>query len=941
MEKITNITNKIIHPIKKSAEKSSFKADNAQVSNTELPSTYSVGASLVNKNVPMAYTKIGEMEIPGLKDKASVFKLANGQKVVIAPKKGPTMVKTAYNVGAVNETEDIRGMSHYIEHNLFNGSKDLAPKEYDTKLAELGGYTNADTNYTATNYYLKLQLVEEGFLEEAIRLNALQTQYPTFPQEQLDKEKEPVKSEIDVYKDIPDDITHNQAINDLFGLKTPAENYVLGTKDNINSFTREKVLDYYNTWYTPDNAVTVITGDVDVDETISLVSKYYNKPNDYSNVNKRHIPKFQYNDKPIRRDLISPNATIPHISMGFAIPEGTSKSDLEKIALVFDILKSPNSTLSKRLDKLGAKFNFNEERMQNKPDGARAEMIEVDVPEQNLEQALKIIYEEITNISNNPISQEKLDNIKNKRINHLNSLTESSETLNDCISNAALNGDFDFWNNKSNIIKSVTPQDIMQSARQFLDLNKTAICIAHPQTVKNEAIGSTTARTVSFGKSINPKQSIQEEIAKIKEYRLPNNIETMIIPGNQYAKANVGIEFSTSELNGVSKEAFNILTKLLNRGSAITPKENLDDIKLQKDIDIDFISINDGMFISISAYDDKLQDSLSIMKEILANPNFSQADFEAEKKKVYDELMAEEKTSFSKVEEEFFKGTRSYASKEQRLKELEALTLDDIKNLYSYILSSSQVNASLTAAVEEKPYLQDIFNSELSSNMGVYRPYSKQKSPSYYTYTPNTEAKLFVQADERKQADVTKAYKFRRPENASDIAKINILSYILGGGMSSRLFTDLRETQKLAYSVGALLATNQNTQAIYLTIGTTTDSPDPKEGSPENINKALEGFDRNINLLRTQNVSDKELENAKIIIKSEILSSLETNSGKNQTLSSLKSTPYDIQFLMEMYNEIDKITPDDIRATANYVFKDAPVTSIVASQKTLDALNLI
>ena len=940
MQRITNITNKIIHPIKKSAEEPVFKANQTPALNTELPSTHSVGASLVNKNVPIAYSKIGEMEIPGLKDKASVFKLSNGQKVVIAPKKGPTMVKTAYNVGAINETEDIKGMSHYIEHNLFNGSKDLAPKEYDKQLSELGGITNANTNYATTNYFLQLQLIEEGFLEEAIRLNALQTQFPTFPQEQLEKEKEPVKSEIDVYKDMPDDITHNQAINDLFGIKTPASNYILGTKDNINSFTREKVLDYYNTWYTPDNAVTVITGDVDVDETISLVSKYYNKPNDYSNVNKRHTQPLQYNDKPIRRDIISPNATIPHISMGFAIPEGTSKSDLEKISMAFNILESPNSTLSKRLDKIGAKFDFNEEKIQNKPDGARARMIEVDIPEQNLEQALKIIYEEITNISNNPTPQENLDNIKNRKINHLNSVTESSNTLNDFISDAALNGDFDYWKNTSNIIKSITPEDIMQSVRQYIDLNKTAICIAHPQTVKNEAIGSTTARTVSFGKSINPKQSIQEEIAKVREFRLPNNIETMIIPGNQYAKTYAEIEFSTSELNGVSKEAFNLLTRLLNRGSAITPKDTLDEIKLQKDIDIDFISMNDGMLISISAYDDKLQDSLGIMKEILANPNFSQADFEAEKKKVYDELMAEEKTSLSKVEEEFFKGTRSYASKEQRLKELEALTLDDIRNLYSFILSSSQVNASLTAAVEEKPYLQDIFNSELSNNMGVYKPYSKQKPASYYTYTPNTEAKIIVQADERNQADVIKAYKYKKPENTSDIAKINILNYILGGGMSSRLFTDLRETQKLAYSVDSHISTNKDTQIIYLGIETTTESPDPNEGSPENINKAIEGFDRNINLLRTQNVSDKELENAKIGLKSEILSSIETNIGKTFIFSNYKSSPYDIQFLTEIYNEIDKLTPDDIRAAANYVFKDAPVTSIVASQKTLDTLNL-
>ncbi len=118
---------------------------------SELPSSYPVGQSLVNTNNPVGYTKIGEIEIPGLKDKASIFKLANGQKVIIAPKQGTTYVKTTYNVGSMNETDDIRGMSHYIEHNLFNGSKELAPRDYDKRVSDLGGYTNASTNYLGTD----------------------------------------------------------------------------------------------------------------------------------------------------------------------------------------------------------------------------------------------------------------------------------------------------------------------------------------------------------------------------------------------------------------------------------------------------------------------------------------------------------------------------------------------------------------------------------------------------------------------------------------------------------------------------------------------------------------------------------------------------------------------------------------------------------------------
>ena len=147
------IRNNIIKPIEMGktlpVEKQQGSIAVTNYNSTILPSVYPTGLSQVNSNLPMAYTKIGEISVPGLKEKASIFKLANGQKVVIQPKDGPTYIKTTYNVGSLNETENIRGMSHYIEHNLFNGSKDLAPKEYDKRVSELGGSTNASTGFSA------------------------------------------------------------------------------------------------------------------------------------------------------------------------------------------------------------------------------------------------------------------------------------------------------------------------------------------------------------------------------------------------------------------------------------------------------------------------------------------------------------------------------------------------------------------------------------------------------------------------------------------------------------------------------------------------------------------------------------------------------------------------------------------------------------------------
>ncbi len=111
-----------------------------------------------NVKTPIAYSRIGDIKISDNLT-AQSYKLANGQRVVILPKDGPTIVKTYVNTGSFNEPDNLRGISHYIEHNLFNGSEDLGDKVFFDEVNKMGADTNASTSFSVTDYYIASNLL--------------------------------------------------------------------------------------------------------------------------------------------------------------------------------------------------------------------------------------------------------------------------------------------------------------------------------------------------------------------------------------------------------------------------------------------------------------------------------------------------------------------------------------------------------------------------------------------------------------------------------------------------------------------------------------------------------------------------------------------------------------------------------------------------------------
>lgn len=172
--------------------------------------------------------------------------------------------------GARHESEEEYGVSHYIEHMLFKGTKTRSAKEISEIIDDCGGSMNAYTSRDTTCYYVKML---SDKLDLTLDIFADMFLNSTFTEENLEKERNVILEEIKMYEDIPEDTVHD--LNLRFALNNEYGNVVLGTEKTLKSITREKFLNYFNSRYVPENIGIAIAGNFDKNLLVEFLEKSF------------------------------------------------------------------------------------------------------------------------------------------------------------------------------------------------------------------------------------------------------------------------------------------------------------------------------------------------------------------------------------------------------------------------------------------------------------------------------------------------------------------------------------------------------------------------------------------------------------------------------------------------------------------------------------------
>jgi zinc protease len=288
----------------------------------------------------------GETKAAPAKLNATVETLQNGLKVILMEDHSVPVISrwTFYRVGSENERPGITGISHFMEHMMFNGAAKYGPKEFDRALESNGGYSNAFTSEDMTAYY-------EDFASDVLELSI---DLDSDRMKSLALDPKYIVSEMNVVKEERrmrvDNSVEGAMYEELGALAYKAHPYgwpVLGWMSDLEKINRADAVAYFKTYYAPNNAILVIVGDFETKKALELVRRYYGDiPSQTPPEPVRTVEPEQQGE---RRAELYKAAEMPAVLIGYHIPDVKSNDIYALDVLQYVLSMGESSRLYKSL----------------------------------------------------------------------------------------------------------------------------------------------------------------------------------------------------------------------------------------------------------------------------------------------------------------------------------------------------------------------------------------------------------------------------------------------------------------------------------------------------------------------------------------------------------------------------------------------------------------
>lgn len=437
------------------------------------------------------------IKYPYLTEDVEIYERDNGHKIVLAHKEGELVnVSTWVKTGSINEDDKNNGISHFLEHLMFKGTHKHKAGYFDKTLEAKGAIVNAATWKDYTFYYVTLPKgPQDRDLDLAIELHADMMLDPVLPEEEIGapfdlnnpkvtdkRERHVVIEEIRMRKDQNWTKVYN-ACNFNMYKKHPYKRDVIGTPEIISRVTRDEIMNYYKTFYSPENMTTIIVGDFDKEKVLAKVEKEFDfkgRPNAPKKINEIDAPA---DSTVVVENKAKTNTS--YLMVGFLGPKANQLKENIELDIISIILgESTSSRLYQNLIEKQPEqiFNMaNAEHYQFK-DGNNF-FIQANFKPEKRELALELIKKEIESLITNRITGEELEKAKKKTKSRFAFAAETVSEIGETIGYyMTVCEDLKLIENYLKDVEEITIEDLENTVKKYLNLDNAVISILEPET---------------------------------------------------------------------------------------------------------------------------------------------------------------------------------------------------------------------------------------------------------------------------------------------------------------------------------------------------------------------------------------------------------------------------------------------------------------------------
>ncbi|MGR3802643.1 M16 family metallopeptidase [Marinibacterium profundimaris] len=420
-------------------------------------------------------------------DQVTTFTLDNGMEVVVVEDHRAPVVQQMvwYRAGAADEAPGVSGVAHFLEHLLFKATDTLEAGELSATVAANGGSDNAFTSYDYTAYYQQVAADRLGLMMEmeADRMKNIRlTETDIATERDVILEERNMRIENSTGALFSEQLSAAQYLNHPYGIP------VIGWRHEMAELDMDAVMDFYELYYSPNNAILVVTGDVTADEVRTLAEETYGKIPANPELTERSRPQEPPQTAPRRLVFEDPRVAQPTLRRSYLAPERDPGD--QRTAAALDLLSEVLG---------GGQTSYLNERLQFEEksvvyagsfysgtslDDTTFNLVVVPVPDVTLEEAEASLDAAIAQFMEDGVDPEHLERIKAQKRAAQIYERDSVDSVGNRYGRALASGltveDIQAW---PGLVQEITADEVMEAARMvFRPETSVTGYLTRPQT---------------------------------------------------------------------------------------------------------------------------------------------------------------------------------------------------------------------------------------------------------------------------------------------------------------------------------------------------------------------------------------------------------------------------------------------------------------------------